>query len=279
MDLERRDFLKKAGKAVLTGAGWTAVSLFGLNSAGCEGYGLCTSGCTNCTSYCKNCTGCTGCTSSCTSCTSSCTSGTGGTSIKTKIQILLSGWGFINNASYKVMAKSESQEILKDTDDTSFGQWSATHNFNGNLTVEHKSSEQISVEVRRDLIADPKLTEKIVKTFTTASTAYNLSIDYFPVGVYFSVKSNVTNTPVGTVNVTVKDQAGNSVVSDVTDTNGLIKFYISDPINTYPLKTSIEYTAYFSRSGFTESSQSFTIQTDSSGVAVSSAFVVYMSPS
>ncbi len=275
MDLHRRDFLKKAGKAVLTGAGWTAVSLFGLNSTGCEGYGWCSGSCTNCTSYCKNCTGCTGCTSSCTS---TCISGTGGTGIKTKIQILLSGWGFINNATYKVTAKSESQEILKDTDDTSFGQWSGAHDFQGILTVEHKSSEQISLEVKRDIIADPKLTEKITKKFTTSSTTYNISIDYFPVGVYFSVKSNVTNTPVGTVNVTIKDEAGNTVVSDITDTNGLIKFYVTDPLNTYPLKTSTSYTAFFSRNGFSDTSQSFNIQTDSSGVAASSAFVVYMSP-
>ncbi|HPZ07820.1 MAG TPA: hypothetical protein PL110_06890 [Candidatus Eremiobacteraeota bacterium] len=276
----RREFLQKAGKTIITGAGWTAISLFGLSSAGCERYGLCGGYCTGCTSYCENCTGCTGCTRSCTSsCTTTCTSGTTGGNIQTKTQLLLNGWGFTDTAIYHIIASSGSQSVSRYTDDYTLGQWYNSHEFQGNITIEHKSNEEVTVEIKRDLISDPKVTERVSKTFTTSYISYNLTFDWFPVGVYFSVKSNITNTPVGTVNVTIKDQGGSLIISDITDTGGIAKYYVADPINTYyPLKSGTPYTAYFNREGFKEAIQSFTIQSDSYGISGSSAFVVYMIP-
>lgn len=269
----RREFLTKSGKAIISGATWTVVSMFGLGAAGCDSNWSCSGSCTNCTSYCTNCT-----SSSCTNCTSSCTYNINNTYIYTSFAITLSGSGFASNTIYQVSINTKYGQTSKSTDDKTFGTWSGD-SFTGNINlVQHDKTESILIEVKRDVFSSPQLTEKQSTSIATQMTSASISFNSFPVGLYFSVKSNLTNTSIGTVDITIKDQGGNLITSGTTDANGVIKFAVNDPSNNYAIQPGVTYTAYCVKTGFKDASQTAIIQTSSSGSSSSSSYVVYMAP-
>lgn len=269
----RREFITKSGKAIISGATWTAVSMFGLGATGCDSNWACSDYCTNCTSYCTNCT-----SSSCTNCTSSCTYNISNSYIYTSFAITLSGSGFASNTVYQLSISTKYVQLTKTTDDKTFGSWNGD-TFTGNFNlVQHDKTESVSIEVKRDIFSSPQLTEKQSTAIATQMTSASISFNSFPVGLYFSVKSNITNTPIGSVDITVKDQSNNFVTSGTTDANGVIKFAVNDASNNYAIKPGITYTAYCVKTGFKDASQSAIIQSSTSGNISSSAYVVYMAP-
>jgi hypothetical protein len=272
----RRDFLTKSGKAIISGATWTAVSMFGLGATGCDSNWACSDYCTNCTSYCTNCTSGSG---SCTNCTSSCTYNTNNnTYVYTSFNITLSGSGFSSNAVYQVSITTKYVQLTKGTDDKTFGSWNGD-SFTGNFNlVQHDRTESILIEVKRDIFSSPQLTERQSTSLATQMTSATLSFNSFPIGLYFSVKSNITNTSIGTVDITIRDQSNNTVTSGTTDANGVIKFAVNDPSNNYAIKPGVTYSALCVKTGFKEASQTAIIQTSTSGNLSSSAYVVYMAP-
>jgi hypothetical protein len=259
MEESRRDFLKKTGKAILTGAGWSAISLLGIGAAGCgnSGYSSC--------SYYTDCNYCTNCTSSYTY---------GDDRIRTDVILTLGGSGFSSDNIYTIKVHSSLDTASYDTDE--YGYWTGNQ-YRDTVYIDHKKNEDVVVEVSKSIFPDQNYSEKTTQAFNTDKDEVSINFTSFPVGVYFSVKFNQNNSPIGTVNVTVNDQANNVVTTGTTNTNGIIKLSIADDTNPQnPIKIGIPYTAVFSKTTFKNTTQSFTVQPDSTGIVNSSTFVVYM---
>jgi len=253
----RRDFLKKAGKTIVTGAGWTAVSVLGIGAAGCSENLWCDY-CKDCTYYCKSCT--------------NCTSGTGDETVTTGVRLVLSGWGFSSTAIYKINAATAISQVSQATNQ--FGTWNGA-TFSGNFTIQHKIYDDVRVEVSRDLFTNPAYSEMVFNSFNTSESSVDMVFNSFPAGVYFSIKSNQPpQSSIGTVNVVIRDQSGNNITSGITDANGIIKFDLQQSGSSINL--NVPYTAHFSKTGFADTQSAFTVTPDASGAVSGYVEVIYM---
>ena len=246
MKESRREFIKKAGKTILTGVGWTAVSLLGLESTGCgssnSGYG---------------CTYSTDCSYSCNTCTSY---NYGDDVISTLTRISLNGSGFIYDASnyYTIILSSAYDKRSVTTNE--FGNWNG-NSFYGILSILHKKDEVVSITAKKRIFSSPEYYDQVLQSYNTYKDEIDITFNWFPVGAYFNVRYN--NTSVSNVIVSIT-QNGSPITSGTTDSSGIVKFYCEDPNSitpgtNYPLKVNTSYTATFSKTGLGTTTKNFTI--------------------
>ena len=254
----RREFLKKTGKAIVSGMGWSAVSILGIQASGCSDSNFWCDYCKSCTYSCNDCT--------------SCTSSTGDETITTGVRLILSGWGFSSQVLYNVNASTDINDTTMTTGQ--FGTWNGNV-FSGNFSIQHRSYDDVRVEISRDIFTNPLYTEATFKTFNTSESSVDMTFNTFPTGVYFSVKSNQPpQSSIGTVGVTIKEQAsGTTVATETTDANGIIKFELGQAGGA--LNTGVPYIAEFTKAGFQTTTLNFTVNTDG-GTTAGYVEVVYL---